>query len=201
MAGKFSQTIGNAAERRVEVAQKLNERVVRALKENDWTPGIFKTLLGPTSSEETAETAPAEKIFREMEFNYLIAACAQLEISAEFREEYFPVEPIAGDENEWKVCPHRFSEDIVGDEAIRQLGADPGCRLLNGSRRAMEYIADNPAIQLSMPLIVTAGRQFPDGYWYVPVFYWHGKKRRLILYRLDGIFLACCGWLVLRRRP
>ncbi len=133
-------------------------------------------------------------------FNHLLSLCRLDSVNPDnFSEEYCPLEPVALDEAEWEVYEHHFSETMNGEVAFREL-QKMDYRLLNGSRRAMEFLAIHPDIQIHHPLIITVRCQNPEGEWFVPIAGRDGVKRDLRLSWLDEDFDPNYGWLVLRRK-
>lgn len=134
-------------------------------------------------------------------FDELLADCKQDFISHNFKEKYFPLEPIAPDEDKWEVCEYHFKTKITGQDAFREL-RKMGYRLLDGSRRAMEYMAAKRNINIEYSLIITACWQFPDHQWYAPVFHQGGGIRYVETVNLDRSkrFGPSFGWLVLRKK-
>lgn len=130
----------------------------------------------------------------------MCVACRQHLVTSDFSEVNFPLEPVALDEKEWEVYEHHFGHTVTGEEAFREL-EKLGYRPLNGSRRAMEFIAAHTDLQLNHPLVVTARWQAPNESWFVPIFCHHpGGKREVDLLCLTVNFGPRCGWLVLRKR-
>lgn len=131
----------------------------------------------------------------------LLAACQQDEVDPDFNEANFPLEPVAPDEAEWEVYEHHFLRTVRGRMAFRGIER-LGYRYC-GPRRAMEFVAAHPDLQLDHPLVVTARWQDLDGNWYAPVFYRDDDERDLRLGFLAYDFgprYARYGWLVLRKR-
>ena len=132
-------------------------------------------------------------------FSDLLADCRQSRVNPHFNEENFPLEPVAPDEADWEVYEHHFEETVTGEEAFRRL-EEMGYRLC-GPRRAMEFIAAHPDLQLDRSVIVTARWLDSDGGWCAPIFYRHDGRRGLNLDCLgDDDFGSGCGWLVLHKR-
>ncbi|MFA5413122.1 MAG: hypothetical protein WC348_01080 [Patescibacteria group bacterium] len=131
-------------------------------------------------------------------FRRLLDMCKQDWVNPDFNEANCPLEPVAPDEHYWEVYEHHFDRMMTGEEAFAEL-EKLGYRLLGGLRRAMEFIAAHPDIQLDHPLIITARWQIQDGVWYAPVARRHGGERDLGLNCLDRDFSPNFGWLVLRK--
>jgi len=133
-------------------------------------------------------------------FNHLLSLCQLDSVNPDnFSEEYCPLEPVALDEADWEVYEHHFSGTMNGEVAFSEL-QKMDYRLLNGSRRAMEFLAVHPDIQTHHPLIITARWQNPEGEWFMPIAGRDGVKRDLRLSWLDEDFDLNYGWLVLRRK-
>lgn len=137
-------------------------------------------------------------------FDKLLVACKQDWVDYSlFNENNFPLESVVSDELEWEVVEYYFDQIINGYDANKKL-LDMGYCFLNGSRRAMKYISDNPDAQLKNMLIVTAPRPHQTGYWFAPCFYTKsipsGNIRAVSVTALEINFEPNCGWLVLRRK-
>ena len=119
-------------------------------------------------------------------FTDLLVACKQSWFNSDFNENNFPLESISSDELDWEVHEYRFDRTVNGLDAFKKL-KKLGYRLC-GPRRAMEYIAKNPDIQLNHPLITTVHWEFSKGFWCAPVFNRNYDKRYLNFYGLDDDF-------------
>lgn len=156
----------------------------------------------PTLVDEIAKLIVVAKSAVTLSFADFLAACKQSsvnEICGGFTEENFPLEPVADDENEWKVCEHCFLKEINGFDAFRQLEEDPGYRFC-GPRRAMEYVAEHPDGQLNYSLIVTTRVNLNACVCYVPIFHRTNDQRGLDIFKLDADFGPSYSWLVLKRK-
>ncbi len=156
-------------------------------------------MLGGMDAVEALLSGKKKVVLAESTWRSLLNACKQELVNGEFTEEHYPLEPVADDENEWEICEHHFNETVTEEEAFRRL-PELGYRLLGGPRRAMEFVAKNPDLQMDHPLVVTARWRRPKGLWYAPVFYRDDGRRSLILDWLVVAFNPICGWLVLRKR-
>lgn len=133
-------------------------------------------------------------------FIHLLSLCRLDSVHPDnFNEEHCRLEPVAPDEADWEVYEHHFSGTMNGEVAFHEL-QKLDYRLLNGSRRAMEFLAIHPDIQIHHPLIITARWQNSEGEWFVPIAGRDGVKRDLRLSWLDEDFDLNYGWLVLRRK-
>lgn len=140
-----------------------------------------------------------EEHLRRAIFQSLLAACQQNLVKPDFNEEHYPLEPVTLDEHDWEVAEYHFKDVISDEQAFAELKA-MGYRFC-GVRRAMEFIAVHPDLQLDHPLVVTARWQSPDGHWYVPIFHRAREVGRyLYLDDLPRDFDPNFGWLVLRRK-
>ncbi len=135
-------------------------------------------------------------------FQSLLAACRQDWVHPDFEEKNFPLETVADDEDEWEVHEHHFQSAICGKIAFEEFKAmgPLGFRLC-GVRRAIEFIAAHPDLQLDHPLIVTTLGLNRGSHRCAPVFDRGDGKRKVYLNSLTGDFGPRCGWLVLHKRP
>ena len=163
----------------------------RLLKEPELVDQVFDLIVRP----EKKDVPPSKSLWQN-----LLDACRQKQIYEDFTEAHYPLEPVAADESEWEVYEHHFEETVTGEEAFTRL-EKLGYRHLNGTRRAMQFVAEHPNLQLDHPLVVTARWQFSVGRWCAPVFCRDGDWCELGLDWLDSSkFEPCFGWLVLRKR-
>ena len=133
---------------------------------------------------------PSDSIFR-----MLLDLCQQDWVDPDFNFTNCPLESME-DEDEWELEEYHFDRTLNGEQALRELEA-MGFRLLNGSRRAMQFIAAHPDLQSDHALIVTT-RSFGL---FAPVFHQREAKRRLsLLPTMLGEVNPSCGWLVLKKR-
>ncbi|MBI5071898.1 hypothetical protein HZB93_03350 [Candidatus Falkowbacteria bacterium] len=140
-----------------------------------------------------------EEQLRRALFQSLLAACQQNLVKPDFNGEHYPLEPVTLDEHEWEVAEYHFKDVISDERAFAKLKA-MGYRLC-GVRRAMEFIAVHPDLQLDHPLVVTARWQSSDDHRYVPIFHRAREVGRyLYLDRLPRDFDPNFGWLLLRKR-
>lgn len=138
-------------------------------------------------------------------FKQLLDACHQYGVAEGFTESRWSLEPIAADEADWEVVEHYLTKTGTLEEGVKRLeklAAKGEIRLLTGSRRAMEYIAQHQAAQLDHPIILPLRAQDSSGVWCLPVFRrrWDGRQRYLGLYSTVFTFRSRDGWLVLRKR-
>lgn len=141
------------------------------------------------------------------EWQRLLETCYQIKVDSDFTEDRWPLEPIAADEDEWEVVKHRFANPVTGEEGLRQLedlaaNSNGQIRLLQGSRRAMEYVVKNPDIQLYTSLIIPLRAQCSDNCWYLPIFsgvWFNGNPHFLSLFSPSAVVEPTIGWLILRK--
>jgi hypothetical protein len=159
---------------------------------------IAVALDDPQLSEEQVR-AMHPLFYKKTTFQSLLLACRQYWVSPSFNETNYPLEPVAPDEDEWEVYKYHFETKVKSEEIFLRL-EEMGYRLLGGSRRAMEFIAENHDLQLDHPFVITARWQAPDGIWCAPIAVHDGAKHLLGLLNLKGEFDSLFGWLVLRRK-
>jgi hypothetical protein len=168
-------------------AGATDEDLRRIIAENSPFPKLIADLIVTKVAKPVAST-----------FRDLLAACRQDWVSPDFNGANYPLEPTDPDEAEWEVYEYHFSETANGEDAFKNL-EKLGYRLC-GVRRAMEFIAAYPDLQLDHPLVITARWQDPRGYWCAPFADRGVGKRRLDLVYLARGFDPRYGWLVLRKR-
>ncbi|MFA6486326.1 MAG: hypothetical protein WCT40_03090 [Candidatus Magasanikbacteria bacterium] len=158
-------------------------------------------------SKVAVEPVAAVAVATKKSFTELLAACRQYCVNNDFIEPSWPLEPVAADEREWEVVEHHFDKTVklkYGLAMLKDLAMKGEIRLLVGSRRAMEWIADHPDAQLDHPVIIPLAAQNSDGSLVVPIFARHwddGQQRDLHLCYLDHDASPVYAWLVLRKRP
>lgn len=140
----------------------------------------------------------------------LLDACQQDWIHSDFTEARWPLEPVADDEDEWKVTEYHFTKGVAtlneGLHRLKKLAETGKFRLLAGSRRVMEWLASHPDVQLDYPVVLPLCARNSDGRWVVPVFFrrgfsWKdGKGRDLGLFNPKHVAYLDCRWLVLCRK-
>lgn len=126
-------------------------------------------------------------------------------VDLDFAEHHFPLESDEGDDG-WEVYVHFFQHGVRGEQALRLL-EEQGFRLLEGARRAMEYLVAFPALQNKRPLVISCSWQKSSGCWLVPEFrtsrFGASETRQTVvaLRRLTNKeFGPEVGWLVLRKK-
>lgn len=188
---------------------KQSIRVLQLVEETGWSADeINRRIVGHWGIlRDIAEALGAGRVteeqLRRAIFQSLLAACRQDLVEPEFTEKHYPLEPVAPDEDKWEVVEHKFDGKMKGEDAFTELRA-MGYRLC-GPRRAMEFIAAHPDLQLDHPLMVTARWQDPKDGWCAPVFSRAREVGRyLYVERLDrdfgDDFRPGFSWLVLKKR-
>jgi hypothetical protein len=135
-------------------------------------------------------------------FEELIVACGQ-DGRRDFSEKLWPLEPVMDDEVDWKMVEYHFNDTVDGTEGLRrldELAKEGKIRLPAGSRRAMQWIAANPNVQVDHRVILPLSAKHPKSYQRcLPVFFRWNTSRTPYL-RLSSVkckFNSHCGWLVL----
>lgn len=151
-----------------------------------------------TEQYPAVESASGDKPVARRLFTELLVACKQKHVNHNFTEAHFPLGSVATDESEYEVYEYHFPKPINGLVARGEL-VKLGYRVC-GLRRALEFVAEHPDIQLDHGLIVTVRWLHPDGDWCSPLFGSDSNERKLMLYSLDCDLYPACGWLVLRKK-
>jgi len=131
-------------------------------------------------------------------FRELLDACGQGEIDSCFNDDNFPLEPHLPGDDEWEVYEHRFPFAVHMDLGNFSSLERAGFRLC-GPRRAMEFVAAHPELQLDHPIVVTAYYCELGGL-YMPVFSAKDGKRVLTFGAVGSDFSPRFGWLLLCRK-
>ncbi len=151
-----------------------------------------------------------KNVIQKSKWQSLVDACLpDAFYSNDFTEDHWPLESIAADEADWEVKEHHIMRVGTLKDGLRQLeelAAKGDIRLLTGSRRAMEYMAQHLDAQLFRPVILPlrAQNQKPsDDYSQVPIFGRNWGNRRLyglLLHYACETFNPRYSWLVLKRK-
>jgi hypothetical protein len=135
-------------------------------------------------------------------FQSLLSACQQDEVNSAFHAQYFPIEPLASDEEEWEEHLYAFPDNVKGMDALQQLlklGFRP-C----GVRRAMKFLSRHSGLQDQYNIIIATVGRDNEGESCLPVFDRNSPtgRRRVSLVSIDGTYCRTdrWKWLVLRPR-